>query len=532
MGTATSWNPGSAGSVYALSVKGDTIYAGGSFSEVGAGICRRNAAAFDLNTGDVTAWAPDVNSTVYSVVAGTNDEVYVGGMFQLANVQQRNRLCAIDLLADTLTDWNPDVNGTVQNVDGIVFTMALVGETLYAGGSFTLTNGGTVRSNLAAFDTTVGTVNSWNPEANSSVLSLVPSDGIIYAGGTFTMVNGSTARNRVAALDASTGTATSWAPELNSAVRGIAIHDGIAYLAGQFTAVDGTPRNRAAAVEISTGSLTDWNPNLNNQVNSIVVYGNRAYLGGIFTSVNGGLTRPRIAAFDLSTGTATDWDPVLSSTVYSIYRYGSNLYVGGSFVSVDGDTQFRFAGLTLDPSSTLPVNWLSLNARLNVANQAVINWQVSEENVRGYTVQKSVDGRNFQHIASVSSRGDGIHQYSVAEVESLQGKAYYRILQEDWDGKYSYSSVLSLTNAIEQFSCKIAPNPSQGNTRLTLYSPKDEKLYVSIIDQTGKTILLKSLQVQQGVQVMSLETSGYKPGLYQVVIQTATGRQNLPLLML
>ena len=77
---------------------------------------------------------------------------------------------------------------------------------------------------------------SFNPNANSGVLSIaVQADGKILAGGNFTSIGGQT-RNNIARLDATTGLADSFDPNANSTVYSIAVQaDGKILAGGVFT---------------------------------------------------------------------------------------------------------------------------------------------------------------------------------------------------------------------------------------------------------------------------------------------------------
>jgi hypothetical protein len=74
-----------------------------------------------------------------------------------------------------------------------------------------------------ALDASTGLITDWNPNAeweyggrrfNAVINSLALSGNTVYAGGIFTSVGGQP-RNRLAALDASTGGATGWNPNPN-----------------------------------------------------------------------------------------------------------------------------------------------------------------------------------------------------------------------------------------------------------------------------------------------------------------------------
>ena len=99
--------------------------------------------------------------------------------------------------------WNPNA-GSGLSVG--VLTLALIGRTVYAAGSFT-TCGGQPRNNIAAVDAVTGLATAWNPNANGVISDLVTQGGTVYAGGSFTNIGG-LARNFIAALDTTTGNAT------------------------------------------------------------------------------------------------------------------------------------------------------------------------------------------------------------------------------------------------------------------------------------------------------------------------------------
>src|SRR5204862_5265269 len=98
------------------------------------------------------------------------------------------------------------VAGFNPRADGLVNSLALSGNTLYAGGSF-LTLGGSARSHLGAVDATTGDLSTaWAPAANDIVKAVdIATDGSrVYVAGNFTTIDGVT-RRHVAALDPETG---------------------------------------------------------------------------------------------------------------------------------------------------------------------------------------------------------------------------------------------------------------------------------------------------------------------------------------
>src|SRR3954453_10374615 len=108
-----------------------------------------------------------------------------------------------------------DALPTVQ-IDGVAWAQAVVGSTVYVGGSFTSARPAgapagtneTPRYSLLAYDIRTGElIPSFAPTLNGQVLAVAasPDGSRIYVGGDFTTVDGQT-RKRVAAFDTVSGT--------------------------------------------------------------------------------------------------------------------------------------------------------------------------------------------------------------------------------------------------------------------------------------------------------------------------------------
>ena len=89
--------------------------------------------------------------------------LYVGGNFNSVKANTRNYAASLTTNGSgTLRSWNPNANSTVK-------TLLSSGNTIYIGGSFTTMNGGTTRNYLASVDTTNGNLKTFNPHMNSTV---------------------------------------------------------------------------------------------------------------------------------------------------------------------------------------------------------------------------------------------------------------------------------------------------------------------------------------------------------------------------
>ena len=139
------------------------------------------------------------------------------------------------------------------NVDnGAVYVFAQVGNTMYAGGSFSSVQG-IPRSNIVAFDATTYAVRSFSPAINGAVWALVPSpDGrFLYIGGTFTSVNGVARRGLVKYNLQLNRVDPTFQASLNNSVTDAQLVRGRLVVAGRFT-------KRLVALDLVTGADTGY----------------------------------------------------------------------------------------------------------------------------------------------------------------------------------------------------------------------------------------------------------------------------------
>ncbi len=334
------------GSVRAIAVQPDgKVVIGGDFTMVN-GVPRNHLARLNADGTLDAAWNPDPDVEVYALaVAGTT--VYAAGFFGRIGGQPRRFLAALDGTTGAATAWNPDP-------DKLVLAIAAAGSVVYAGGDFDAI-GGATRRKIAALDAATGNATAWNPNAtlassNLAVQTIAVDGNTVYAGGDFTIIGGQS-RNKLAALDAASGAATPWNPSPTGpsdvGVDQIAVLAGTVYVAGAFTSIGGQARHRLAAIDAATGNATGWNPNpapANAFVFALAAGGSTVYTGGTFTTI-GGAARSFLAALDATTGNATAWNPSPNNEVRALAASGGTVHVGGSFHSIAGEVSLMFARL-------------------------------------------------------------------------------------------------------------------------------------------------------------------------------------------
>lgn len=161
-------------------------------------------------------------------------------------------------------------------------------------------------------------------------------------------------------------------------------------------------------------------------------------------------------------------------------------------------------------SSPLPVKFSSFDAKAVNAGVA-LTWKVgTEQNVNGYEVERSADGRNFTSIGFVKANGQSAYTYTDSKPLA---SGYYRIKSVDIDAKLGYSTVVSLKGGASSIVLKAFPSPVQNE--LTIQhntATSNNKITISSVD--GR--LIQSIIPVAGSQQTKVDLSSANAGLYLV----------------
>lgn len=148
-------------------------------------------------------------------------------------------------------------------------------------------------------------------------------------------------------------------------------------------------------------------------------------------------------------------------------------------------------------SDPLPVELTSFTARENGEN-IVLNWRTASEiNSYGFEIERSSENSdNWQKIGFVPAHGNSnsIKEYSFTDapgnINTSEGKIYYRLKQIDTDGNYKYYDVISVSEQITK-NYKLyqnSPNPFNPETAIRFELPEQSLVTIKIYDITGREV--------------------------------------------
>lgn len=199
--------------------------------------------------------------------------------------------------------------------------------------------------------------------------------------------------------------------------------------------------------------------------------------------------------------------------------YGANgLYVELSTASF---SSFYIHG----GNSVLPTTILEFTGK-KVGAINLIKWTATnEQNLKGYEIEKSMDGIRFSSIAFVNVGTQTNNAYSYADEKNILGNCFYRLKAIDVDGKYTYSSIVNIKglklNGVNITA--VYPNPVSDKLYLQINSSVKETMTIRIADVSGRIVLQKDVQVYEGANKIEMNTAILAKGSYLVTAESIEG---------
>ncbi|MEI6949692.1 T9SS type A sorting domain-containing protein [Paraflavisolibacter sp. H34] len=173
----------------------------------------------------------------------------------------------------------------------------------------------------------------------------------------------------------------------------------------------------------------------------------------------------------------------------------------------------------------LPVTFAQFQG-VRTGNEVAVSWETaSESNNKGFYLQRQTGGA-WNNLAFVGSKAPGgsssqALSYAFTDNNPAEGNSLYRLLQEDRDGKTSYSTVISVEGTTQTSGVKVLANPGMAGRVQVVLEGSTVLRNVVVSDLSGR-VLKRYRSVSSG----SLQVDGLQAGMYFVVIQDVrTGKQ-------
>lgn len=200
------------------------------------------------------------------------------------------------------------------------------------------------------------------------------------------------------------------------------------------------------------------------------------------------------------------------------------------FFGTDGDHTANTDFFKLNESlpGSLPLSWVSIEAR-PYNDDVLLLWKTaSEEQTDHFVVQRSVDGINYYDVGQVNANGGISNNYSYTDAGAMKQagikKWFYRVKYVDKDGKSAISRIVSvaLNNPITQL--RILPNPAVHELKLVIDAVSNDRAVIRGINVEGKIVLQRSIDIYKGENTVINDVRTLPNGIYllQVTVDGST----------
>ncbi|MEO6538577.1 MAG: metallophosphoesterase [Ferruginibacter sp.] len=241
--------------------------------------------------------------------------------------------------------------------------------------------------------------------------------------------------------------------------------------------------------------VTDINVTVNDVLNI-----NASWRGNYYWPGNGGATTQSIVVNTSSPGTFNF--KVLDASVNSCLKDSFHIVVSG----------------------TLPILLSTFSATLNY-NKVLLDWStVQEQNNKYFTMEKSVDGRNYNYLERVNGAGNStnINYYHLIDNAPFDGVNYYRLSQTNFDNKVTYYEQKKIIYRSSNHINVSIQNVEKNKINIIINSNKSQRVQLKIIDMLGNQITDQALIISLGTNNKILKLT---EGAYVLTVTDTNGQR-------
>lgn len=174
-------------------------------------------------------------------------------------------------------------------------------------------------------------------------------------------------------------------------------------------------------------------------------------------------------------------------------------------------------------STAFPIELVYFQVNLNGTN-AECTWETaSEKNNDYFTIEHSEDSKNFTPLGNISGAGNCTvtRRYNFTDESAPPGLSYYRMKQTDFDGKFTYSKIITLDNtrALNQTLeiDNIYPSPFDNKFTVTFKAARGTVTTFRLFNQAGQIIHMEKREAKEGINVIEyIDEKALVSGVYVV----------------
>jgi len=242
---------------------------------------------------------------------------------------------------------------------------------------------------------------------------------------------------------------------------------------------------------------------LSTSISSRISIINSSSLNNVYWQVNG--------AFSLGDSTVFKGNVLANGAITLLNKAslsGRGLSKGG-LISLKNNTVI----ITPQSFNPLPIELLRFSASITGTNNVQLDWSTASEiNNNYFTIQRTKDGIHFEEVIKIPGAGNSVMKLDYVACDSVpyKGISYYRLMQTDFDGKFAYSNLVTVSFE-RSFHCEVYPNPFSAFVTIIM----NDVTYINNAElniYTSEGVAIMNTAVTK--QSTTLETNHLPPGIY------------------
>lgn len=218
---------------------------------------------------------------------------------------------------------------------------------------------------------------------------------------------------------------------------------------------------------------------------------------------------------------------VIANNTSSNQNFNENLGFEAQSVTIDPDLWLITKNNTVTKTAVpLPVIFTYSTANCK-GNNTEISWGTSsEQNADYFEIQKSENAIQWTTIGTVDAAGNSnkLKDYLFTDPTISSQNTYYRIVENDTDGKVQYTRIME-KNCAEtgEIQLTISPNPVQNRLKIKFSGKNNFAFSADIYDITGRLVAKKTNNKFSATSENFISISDLSTGLYVLQIKFDNG---------
>ena len=236
---------------------------------------------------------------------------------------------------------------------------------------------------------------------------------------------------------------------------------------------------------------------------------NNGTTDGFYTGPDGSSQSVAIDKWDLWVGNVLEFNDRNATTAsQSLTDFKVHSSTGTGIIQLDN--------ISIN-AITLPISLKSFTATPLNRTAALLSFATAlEQNNDYFSIERSADGLRFNEIGRVQGAGNSLEtrEYSYTDNTPLRGINYYRLKQTDYDGKFTFSPVVSLNfDGIDRGNgVRLSPQPVKDQLTVTLEQAFQQDARWELFDLSGRLLQAGTLSAEANnfsIQAATLTDGAY-----------------------